>query len=156
MKTHRLFEPISIGNLHLKNRIVLAPMTRSRAGSERVANALMAEYYHQRASAGLLITKATVVSRQGIGWHDTPGIYTEEMVAGWRKITEKVKPTGAHIFLQLWHCGRASHSDFHDGELPVSASAVRLNGDSIHTPLCKKQYEIPPATDSGGNQDNRG
>lgn len=143
MKTNRLFEPLSIGNLHLKNRIVLAPMTRGRAGTARAANELMADYYCQRASAGLLITEATVVSEQGIGWIDSPGIYSEEMVAGWRKVTAKVKPTGAHIFLQLWHCGRASHSDFHDGELPVSASAVQLNGDHIKTPLGKKQYEIP-------------
>ncbi|MFA6500161.1 MAG: alkene reductase, partial [Desulfurivibrionaceae bacterium] len=145
MKTRRLFEPLSIGNLHFKNRIALAPMTRSRATSARVANELMAEYYHQRSSAGLLITEATVVSQQGIGWHDTPGIYTEEMVAGWRKVTDTIKPTGAHMFLQLWHCGRASHSDFHDGALPVSASAVQLSGDSIHTPLGKKPYEIPRA-----------
>ena len=145
MKTNRLFEPLSMGNLHFKNRIALAPMTRSRADSARIANDLMAEYYHQRSSAGLLITEATVVSEQGIGWHDTPGIYTEEMVAGWRKVTDKIKPTGAHMFLQLWHCGRASHSDYHDGKLPVSASAVQLRGDSIHTPLGKKPYEIPRA-----------
>ena len=145
MKTSRLFEPLSIENLHFKNRIVMAPMTRSRAGSARVPNDLMAEYYRQRSSAGLLIAEATVVSEQGIGWHDTPGIYTEEMVAGWRKVTAAIKPTGAHMFLQLWHCGRASHSDYHNGELPVSASAVQLNGDFIHTPLGKKEYEIPRA-----------
>lgn len=149
MKTNRLFEPLSIGNLHLKNRIVLAPMTRGRAGTARAANALMADYYCQRSSAGLLITEATVVSEQGIGWIDSPGIYSEEMVAGWRKVTAKVKPTGAHIFLQLWHCGRASHSDFHDGALPVSASAVQLNGDHIKTPLGKKQYEIPRPLTAG-------
>lgn len=143
MKTSNLFEPMTIGNLHLKNRIVLAPMTRSRAGSERLANDIMAEYYHQRSGAGLLITEATVVSKQGIGWIDSPGIYTKEMAESWRKVTSRIKPTGAHIFLQLWHCGRASHSDFHDGELPVSASAVKLNGDSIHTPLGKKSYETP-------------
>ncbi len=145
MKTNRLFEPLSIGNLHLKNRIVLAPMTRGRAGTARVPNELMAEYYLQRSTAGLLITEATVVSEQGIGWIDSPGIYTAEMVAGWRKVTDTVKPTGTHIFLQLWHCGRASHSDFHAGALPVSASAVQLNGDHIKTPLGKKQYEIPRA-----------
>jgi N-ethylmaleimide reductase len=143
MNTSNLFEPITIGNLHLKNRIVLAPMTRSRAGSERVANDIMAEYYHQRSGAGLLITEATVISKQGIGWIDSPGIYTKEMTESWRKVTSRIKPTDAHIFLQLWHCGRASHSDFHDGELPVSASAVKLNGDSIHTPLGKKSYETP-------------
>ncbi len=149
MKTSRLLEPLSIGNLHLKNRIALAPMTRGRAGSGRVANALMAEYYYQRATAGLLITEATVVSKQGIGWINSPGIYNEEMVAGWRKVTGMVNPTGTHMFLQLWHCGRASHSDFHDGALPVSASAVQLSGDSINTPLGKKQYEIPRALTVG-------
>lgn len=138
-----LFKPLSIGNLHLKNRIAMAPMTRGRAGKERVPNDLMADYYYQRSSAGLLITEATVVSKQGIGWIDSPGIFNDEMVDGWQKVTEKIKPTGTPIFLQLWHCGRASHSDFHDGKLPVSASAVKLNGDLIRTPLGKKEYEIP-------------
>nr|WP_319492782.1 alkene reductase [uncultured Desulfobacter sp.] len=143
MKT--LFDPIPMGIYNLKNRIVLAPMTRGRAGSERIPNDMMAEYYFQRASAGLLITEATVVSRQGIGWIDSPGIYNRAMVAGWQKVTRKLAPTGTPIFLQIWHCGRASHSDFHNGDLPVSASAVRLEGDGIHTPLGKKTYEIPRA-----------
>jgi N-ethylmaleimide reductase len=140
-----LFEPYRSASLNLKNRIVLAPMTRGRAGRERVPNDLMAEYYHQRSTAGLLITEATVISQQGIGWIDSPGIYTDEMVEGWRKVTHRLKPTGTPIFLQLWHCGRASHSDFHNGELPVSASAVKLNGDHIHTPLGNKPYETPRA-----------
>ncbi|SMD02377.1 N-ethylmaleimide reductase [Desulfocicer vacuolatum DSM 3385] len=140
-----LFDPLSIKNIDLKNRIVLAPMTRGRAGSERIPNDLMAEYYFQRASAGLIITEATVVSEQGIGWIDSPGIYNSKMVEGWKKVTRKVKSTGTPIFLQLWHCGRASHSDFHNGDLPVSASAVRLEGDGIHTPLGKKEYETPRA-----------
>lgn len=143
MKNSKLFEPLSIGELHLKNRIAMAPMTRGRAGKERVPGDLMAEYYFQRAGAGLLITEATVISKQGIGWIDSPGIFTDAMVEGWRKVTEKVEPTGTPIFLQLWHCGRASHSDFHDGNLPVSASAVKLNGDHIHTPLGSKPYETP-------------
>jgi len=143
MKNNKLFEPLAFANLHLKNRIAMAPMTRGRAGRDRVPNDLMAEYYFQRAGAGLLITEATVVSEQGIGWIDSPGIFTDAMVAGWQKVTEKVKPTGTPIFLQLWHCGRASHSDFHNGNLPVSASAVKLNGDHIQTPLGKKPYEIP-------------
>lgn len=138
-----LFDPVSVGNLTLKNRIVLAPMTRGRAGDARIPNDLMADYYLQRASAGLLITEATVVSRQGIGWIGSPGIYTPEMVQGWQKVTGKLQPTGTPLFLQLWHCGRASHSDFHNGEAPVSASAVRLEGDGIHTPLGKKEYETP-------------
>ena len=145
MTTPMLFEPIAIGDVELKNRIVLAPMTRGRAGVERIPNELMAEYYYQRASAGLLITEATVVSPQGNGWVGSPGIYTEKMVDGWRLVTQKLKPTGTPIFLQLWHCGRASHSDFHGGALPVSASAVKLNGDGIRTPFGKKDYEIPRA-----------
>ncbi|MDH3637530.1 MAG: alkene reductase [Gammaproteobacteria bacterium] len=143
MKLDKLFKPLNFGDLRLNNRVVMAPMTRGRAGPERVANDLMAEYYHQRSSAGLLITEATVISRQGIGWIDSPGVYTENMVAGWRKVTDRVRPTGTPFFLQLWHCGRASHSDFHNGELPVSASAVKINGDHIHTPLGKKPYETP-------------
>jgi N-ethylmaleimide reductase len=145
MTTNNLFEPITMGNLQLKNRIALAPLTRGRSGANRVPNDLMAEYYYQRASAGLLITEATVISEQGIGWVDSPGIYTEEMVAGWRKVTDRVNPTGTPIFLQLWHCGRASHSDFHDGRPPVSASAVKLNGDHVRTPLGNKPYETPRA-----------
>jgi N-ethylmaleimide reductase len=145
MTTQKLFEPMKMGDFELKNRIVLAPMTRGRAGTERVPNELMAEYYSQRASAGLLITEATVVSAQGNGWVGSPGIYTEEMVEGWRIVTQKLKPTGTPIFLQLWHCGRASHSDFHNGALPVSASAVKLHGDQIRTPFGKKDYEIPRA-----------
>ena len=105
----------------------------------------MAEHYFQRASAGLLITEATVISPQGIGWIGSPGIYTDKMAEGWRIVTKKLTPTGTPLFLQLWHCGRASHSDFHDGALPVSASPVKLNGDQIHTPLGKKDYEIPRA-----------
>jgi len=143
MKNGKLFEPVSIGDLHLKNRIAMAPMTRGRAGKERVPNELMAEYYYQRSGAGLLITEATVVSEQGIGWIDSPGIFSDKMVEGWRIVTDKLKPTKTPIFLQLWHCGRASHSDFHNGELPVSASAVKLNGDEIKTPLGSKPYETP-------------
>ena len=138
-----LFESMSLGSTQLKNRIVMAPMTRGRAGEERVPNDIMAEHYYQRASAGLLVTEATVISRQGIGWIGSPGIYNDQMVEGWRKVTDRLKPTGTPLFLQLWHCGRASHSDFHDGALPVSASAVRLEGDTIRTPLGKKPYETP-------------
>jgi N-ethylmaleimide reductase len=141
--TKQLFESVNIGDLQLKNRIAMAPMTRGRAGDSRIANELMAEYYGQRATAGLIISEATVVSAEGNGWVGSPGIYTPEMTAGWLKTTARVKEAGGHIFLQLWHCGRASHSDFHDGELPVSASAVKLNGDTIRTPYGKKEYEVP-------------
>lgn len=141
--TKQLFESIKIGDLELKNRIAMAPMTRGRAGDSRIPNELMAEYYVQRASAGLIISEATVVSAQGNGWVGSPGIYTPEMTAGWKKTTARVREAGSHIFLQLWHCGRASHSDFHNGKLPVSASAVKLNGDMILTPQGKKEYEVP-------------
>lgn len=143
MMKKTLFDTIQLGDIQLKNRIAMAPMTRGRAGETRVANDIMAEHYFQRSSAGLLISEATVINQQGIGWIGSPGIYTEEMVAGWRLVTDKLKPTGTPIFLQLWHCGRASHSDFHGGELPVSASAMKLEGDGIHTPLGKKDYEVP-------------
>nr|NJM03400.1 alkene reductase [Desulfobacula sp.] len=145
MNGQTLFEPVLMGNLELKNRIVMAPMTRGRAGEKRIPGDLMAEYYFQRASAGLLITEATVVSEQGIGWIGSPGIYTDEMAEGWKKVTQRVSPTGSFLFLQLWHCGRASHSDFHGGERPVSASAVKISGDGIHTPRGKKEYEVPRA-----------
>jgi N-ethylmaleimide reductase len=143
MTSNHLFKPLEMGSLNLANRVVLAPMTRSRAGEARIPNELMAEYYFQRASAGLLITEATVVSAQGIGWVGSPGIYTDEMTEGWQIVTRKLQPTGTPIFLQLWHCGRASHSDFHNGALPVSASAVKLNGDKVRTPFGQKDYETP-------------
>lgn len=143
-----LFHELHIGDLKLKNRIVLAPLTRGRAGENRIPNDLMAEYYSQRASAGLLITEATVISSQGIGWIGSPGIYTQEMVDGWKKTTVRLQDAQTPIFLQMWHCGRASHSDFHNGQLPVSASAVKLNGDQIHTPKGKKDYEVPHALET--------
>ena len=149
MSTDSLFTPFVLGDYNLKNRMVLAPMTRGRAGPERIPNELMATYYQQRSGAGMMITEATVISAEGNGWVDSPGIYTDEMEAGWRMVNERVAPTGTPLFLQLWHCGRASHSDFHDGELPVSASAVRLNGDHIHTPLGTKSYETPRALEIG-------
>lgn len=140
----KLFDSYSIGNLKIKNRIVLAPLTRGRAGEERIANSLMAEYYHQRAGAGLIITEATVVSPQANGWVNSPGIYTPEMVEGWKIVISKVAEKKTPIFLQLWHTGRASHSDFHNGELPVSASSIKIEGDDqIRTPLGKKDYEVP-------------
>jgi N-ethylmaleimide reductase len=145
MTERSLFEPTTVGDVTVKNRIAMAPMTRGRAGESRVPNDIMADYYSQRASAGMIITEATVISPRGIGWIGSPGIYTDEMVEGWRKTTERLNSAGTPIFLQLWHCGRASHSDFHGGELPLSASAVKLNGDHIHTPFGKKEYETPRA-----------
>jgi N-ethylmaleimide reductase len=105
----------------------------------------MAKYYEQRSGAGLAITEATVISEEGNGWINSPGIYNEAQVEGWRRITDTMAAAGTPLVLQLWHCGRASHSDFHDGELPLSASAVKIEGDQIHTPLGKKDYETPRA-----------
>lgn len=140
----KLFEPYQLGNYTLKNRMALAPMTRSRAGKSRTPNTLMAEYYAQRADAGLLITEATSISIQGLGWNDSPGIYTDEQVDGWKAITKAVHDKGSIIFLQLWHCGRASHTSFHvELGLPVAPSAIKLNGEYIHTPDGKQPYETP-------------
>jgi N-ethylmaleimide reductase len=105
----------------------------------------MAEYYAQRASAGLIICEATTVSAQGNGWVESPGIYTNEMADAWKSVTEAIHAKGGTAFLQLWHTGRASHSDFHGGALPVSASAIAIQGDPIHTPSGKKDHETPRA-----------
>lgn len=126
----------------------MAPLTRGRAGSERIPNDLMREYYMQRASAGLIIAEATTISEQGIGWVDSPGIYNDAQVAGWKKITDALHAKGSSIFLQFWHCGRASHSSFHGGQPAVSASAIKINGDYIHTPAGKQPYETPRALET--------
>jgi N-ethylmaleimide reductase len=140
-----LLSPYQLGNLKLSNRLVMAPLTRARAGVHRIPNALMAEYYTQRASAGLIISEATHISEQGIGWNQTPGIHTDEQVKGWQKVTDAVHAKGGKIFLQLWHTGRASHPDFQiNGALPVSASAIRPEGEA-HTPTGKKPYVTPRA-----------
>ncbi|WP_055437163.1 alkene reductase [Lacinutrix algicola] len=120
-------------NINLKNRVVMAPMTRSRADNEgKVAtNELQGLYYEQRASAGLIITEGSQVSKQAVGYINTPGIYTDTQVEGWKKVTKRVHDKGGKIFIQLWHVGRMSHPDFHNGELPVSASALNPNSKSF-------------------------
>ena len=144
-----LLSRFEIDELVLKNRVVMSPLTRSRAGTERKANALMAEYYAQRASVGLIITEATVVSKQGIGWLNSPGIYTDEQAEAWKIVVSAVHARGTPIFLQLWHCGRASHTSFHEEEgLPVAPSAVKLEGDDIHTPIGKVPHETPRALET--------
>jgi len=126
MTDTRLFEPYALGSLMLSNRIVMAPLTRNRAGAGFVPGDLVAEYYAQRATAGLLISEATQVSQQGQGYQDTPGIYTEAQIAGWRKVTNAVHVRGGRIFLQLWHVGRVSHIALQrNGERPVAPSAIR-------------------------------
>ncbi|GGB11549.1 alkene reductase [Brucella endophytica] len=120
-----LFSPYELGGLTLANRIVMAPLTRNRAGAGLVPSELATEYYAQRASAGLIITEATQVSQQAQGYQNTPGIYTPGQVTGWRKVTDAVHAKGGRIFVQLWHVGRVSHVDLHGGEAPVAPSAIR-------------------------------
>ena len=123
--TSSLFEPLSIGDIKLANRIVMAPLTRMRATApDDVPNDLMLEYYRQRAGAGLIVSEGTQISPIGKGYMDTPGIYSEAQVAGWRRITDAVHAEGGTMAAQIWHVGRVSHESFHDGELPVSASAL--------------------------------
>jgi N-ethylmaleimide reductase len=123
-----LFLPYRLGNIELNNRLVMAPMTRSRAVERNVPNPIAATYYAQRASAGLIVTEATQVSPQGAGYIRTPGIHSAEQVAGWTRITEAVHHADGKIFLQLWHVGRISHPDFHGGEFPVAPSAIAAQG----------------------------
>ncbi len=119
-----LFEPLSLGAVRTDNRVLMAPLTRMRASAPGdVPNALMSEYYVQRAGAGLLISEGTQISTEGKGYMDTPGIHSAEQVAGWREVTDAVHEAGGLIAAQLWHVGRVSHESFHDGALPVSASA---------------------------------
>ena len=143
-----LFDPIKVGALHLPNRIVMSPLTRSRATSDsRVPTPLMAEYYSQRATAGLIISEATVVDRMGVGYVATPGIWSDEQVEGWRSVTEAVHASGGRIFLQLWHVGRISDPSLLDGHPPVSASAVAARGDvSLLRP--KRPFPVPRALET--------
>jgi len=142
-----LFEPITVGAMTLPNRIVMAPLTRCRAGAGRVPNALMAEYYAQRASAGLILSEATSVSAQGVGYPDTPGIWSDAQVEGWSKVTRAVHAAGGRMFLQLWHVGRVSHPDYLDGELPVAPSAIAPLGHvSLLRPL--REFVTPRALDA--------
>lgn len=126
MTNKTLFEPYNLGSLTLSNRIVMAPLTRNRAGPGFVPSDLAAEYYAQRASAGLLISEATQISQQGQGYQDTPGIYSQAQIDGWRKVTTAVHAKGGRIFVQLWHVGRVSHVDLQEsGATPVAPSAIR-------------------------------
>lgn len=143
--TSPLLSPCKLHDLALPNRIVMAPMTRARAGEARLANAVMAEYYQQRAAAGLIVSEATTISPQANGWNQSPGIYTEPMAQAWRQVVDAVHQRGGRMFLQLWHCGRASHSAFHGGEPAVAPSAIKISGDYIHTPVGKQEHETPRA-----------
>lgn len=142
MKT--LFDHVQIGDLQLPNRIIMAPLTRCRASEGRVPNALMAEYYTQRANAGLILSEATSVTPMGVGYPNTPGIWSDAQVEGWKQVTEAVHHAGGRIFLQLWHVGRISDPLYLDGEVPVAPSAIAPKG---HVSLVRpeKAYVTPRA-----------
>ena len=153
----KLFEPFKLGPITLPNRLVMAPLTRNRAVAGLVPSPLAVEYYGQRASAGLLISEASQVSQQGQGYQDTPGIYSKEQVAGWRKVTDHVHERGGRIFIQLWHVGRVSHTSLQPGNgAPVAPSAIRANGKTyvggtftdISEPRALTLEEIPGIIES--------
>ncbi|MBI2517543.1 MAG: alkene reductase [Opitutae bacterium] len=143
----QLSSPLSLGEVTLPNRILMAPLTRMRADENHVPGPLLAEHYRQRASAGLLIAEATMVAADahafGAGPGKAPGIFGPAHVAGWRQVTEAVHAAGGRIALQLWHAGRATHPDMNDGLQPVSSSNKPIRGDTIHTPKGKQAYPAP-------------
>jgi 2,4-dienoyl-CoA reductase-like NADH-dependent reductase (Old Yellow Enzyme family) len=143
----KLFDPIKVGDLTLPNRVFMAPLTRQRASEGRVPNALMRDYYVQRASAGLILSEATAVTPMGVGYADTPGIWSDEQVEGWKLVTMGVHDAGGHIFLQLWHVGRVSDPYFLDGQTPVAPSAIAPSG---HVSLVRPQrpYVTPRALET--------
>ncbi len=143
-----LFAPLQLGSLQLDNRIVMAPMTRNRAGEGNAPTELNALYYRQRASAGLIVTEGSQVSEQGVGYPATPGIHSARQLAGWREVTRAVHDEGGRIFLQLWHVGRISHPSLQPGgERPVAPSAIRPDGEA-HTYEGTKPFETPRALET--------
>ena len=156
MSESSLFQPLNLGELRLPNRIVMAPLTRSRTSEDRVPNDLMREYYVQRASAGLILSEATSVTPQGVGYENTPGIWSQEQVEGWRNITSAVHAAGGRILLQLWHVGRISDPSLLGGELPVAPSAIAPAGNvsllrpqrPFVTPRALELDELPGIVDA--------
>jgi len=142
-----LFDPLQLGDILLPNRIIMAPLTRQRASAGRVPNALMAEYYTQRAGAGLIISEATSVTPMGVGYADTPGLWSAEQVAGWREVTKSVHQAGGRIFAQLWHVGRISAPMFLDGALPVAPSAIAPAGH-VSNVRPEQKYVTPRALET--------
>ena len=143
-----LLSPIQIGSVPLRNRAVMAPMTRNRAGAGNVPTALVATYYEQRASAGLIVTEGSQISPEGVGYPNTPGIHSDEQVAGWRRVTSAVHARGGKIFLQLWHVGRVSHPSMQPGgQLPVAPSAIAPAGE-LYTSAGMQPFVAPRALDT--------
>ncbi len=134
--TEVLFQPLQLGDIKIPNRIIMSPLTRQRSGATRTPNEMMREYYEQRSGAGLIITEATCIDPMGVGYKDTPGIWNDEQVLGWKKITEAVHKKGGQIFLQLWHVGRVSDPSFLNGQTPVAPSAIAPKG---HVSLLRPQ-----------------
>src|SRR4030042_6935891 len=142
-KEQALLKEYIMGNIKLRNRLVMAPMTRSRANNpENAPKDLMAKYYEQRASAGLIITEGSQISKRAVGYINTPGLYSTAQAEGWTKVPKAVHDKGGKLFLQLWHVGRMSHRDFHNGELPLAPSAINPNEKS-YTPKGFKNT-VPP------------
>jgi 2,4-dienoyl-CoA reductase-like NADH-dependent reductase (Old Yellow Enzyme family) len=139
-----LFDPLKIGDLVLPNRIIMAPLTRCRASEGRVPNAMMATYYAQRATAGLIISEATSVTPMGVGYPDTPGIWSRGQIDGWKLVTKGVHEAGGRMFLQLWHVGRISHPYFLNGETPVAPSAIAAEGH-VRQMRPEAPYPVPRA-----------
>lgn len=138
----KLLEKIKLGDLELKNRVIMAPLTRNRSNEDGVPSELNTIYYSQRASAGLIISEANAISKQGIGYVNAPAIYNTKQIEGWKKITDEVHKKGGLIFLQMFHVGRISHSDFLDGKMPVAPSSIKPTGQ-VFTSNGMKDYEIP-------------
>ncbi|MEC5344979.1 alkene reductase [Brenneria populi] len=143
-----LFDPIKIGAIPLSNRIVMAPLTRMHAFEQRIPSELSLEYYAQRAGAGLILTEATAVTPQAVGYPNTPGIWSEEQIAGWKKINDAVHQAGGKVVVQLWHVGRVSDPIYLDGELPVAPSAIAPEGH-VATIRPYKPYVVPRALETG-------
>ena len=139
----QLLSPTQLGSLSIPNRVLFAPLTRVRADVENVPGDLMADYYRQRASAGLLIAEATMVAGDALAWPHQPGIHSTAHVAGWKRVTDAVHASGGRIYLQIWHPGRATHPALNAGVQPVSSSDKPIAGDTIHTPLGKLAYPAP-------------
>ncbi|MFX5539565.1 alkene reductase, partial [Acinetobacter baumannii] len=136
--------PLIVGDFEIKNRLVMAPLTRARSGESRVPNDLMVQYYQQRANAGLILTEATVIGSKTVGYADTPGLWSQEQAQAWNKIIEAVHAQGSKIVVQLWHVGRISHPELLDGDIPVAPSAIQPAGEvSLLRP--KRPYVTPRA-----------
>lgn len=143
-----LFDPVQLGDLSLSNRILMAPLTRGRTGETRIPNDLMVEYYAQRAEAGLIITEATAISKQGYGWYGAPALYDDAQQEAWKRVTDAVHKRGGKIVLQLWHMGRLSHPSLQEGgALPVAPSAIKPEGQTRDA-SGKKDYVVPRALDA--------